>query len=74
MCQRAALPPAVRAIAAVSSSGVIGVGGRLPWRLPRDWAHFAATTRGGTLILGRTSHEDNGAAGLTGRATVVVTT
>ena len=28
---------AVRAIAAVSRDGVIGVRGKLPWRLPREW-------------------------------------
>mgnify|MGYP002007154914 CR=1 FL=1 len=37
---------AVRAIAAVSRDGVIGVRGKLPWRLPREWAHFRRSTRG----------------------------
>ena len=64
---------AVRVIAAVSQNGVIGVRGKLPWKLPLEWSHFRRTTRGGTLILGRKCHEDNGKA-LSGCSTVVVTT
>ena len=69
----AAHPPAVRAIAAVSRNGIIGIGGRLPWRLPREWQHFKEQTRGGTLLLGRVCHAENGQLGLAGRATVVIT-
>ena len=44
--------PVVRAIAAVSRNGVIGVRGGLPWRLPKEFAHFRGATRGGALRLG----------------------
>eukprot|EP01048_Picozoa_sp_COSAG05_P024275 COSAG05_NODE_5635_length_1125_cov_0.925926_1_plen_206_part_00 len=64
----------VRAIAAVSSNGVIGVQGKLPWKLPREWTHFRQTTKGGTLILGRSCFTDDlGCQPLSSCSTVVVT-
>ena len=44
-------------IAAVSSDGVIGVDGKLPWRIPEDMMHFSRTTMHSDVIAGwRTAH------------------
>jgi dihydrofolate reductase len=65
---------AVRAIAAVSRNGVIGVHGKLPWQLPLEYSHFRRVTLGGTIVLGRKCHEvDNQGKALDGCSTVVVT-
>ena len=57
-------------IAAQSADGIIGVNGRLPWRIPYDWSHFKRTTFGGVLLSGRKSFEESGL--LKGRSHVVV--
>ena len=44
-------------IAAVAKNNVIGVGGRLPWHLPADLAHFQALTLGKPVIMGRKTFE-----------------
>src|SRR5689334_13525770 len=36
-------------IAAYADNRVIGDRGAIPWRIPADFAHFKATTLGGTL-------------------------
>ena len=59
---------AVRLITAVSRDHVIGRRGTLPWRLPRDLAHFAEMTAGGTLVLGaRSATEDSRCSGVGSR-------
>ena len=40
-------------IAAVARNGVIGCGGKLPWRLPEDLQHFRRVTLGCPVIMGR---------------------
>lgn len=62
----------VTLVAAVAENGVIGLGGKIPWHLPEDFAHFKRTTSGHTLILGRTTHEGIGRA-LPDRTTIVLT-
>ena len=47
----------VTIIAAVSKNGVLASGGKIPWHLPRDIAHFRARTAGHWLLLGRTTYE-----------------
>ena len=42
---------------AVAENGVIGRDGDLPWRLPRDLAHFKRTTRGHAVLMGRRTWE-----------------
>lgn len=42
---------------AQSRNGVIGVDGRLPWRVPEDMAHFSAVTAGSTVVMGRATWE-----------------
>lgn len=44
-------------IVAASEDGVIGHLKKIPWYLPRDLAYFAATTKGHTVIMGRTTYE-----------------
>jgi dihydrofolate reductase len=59
-------------VAAVAANGVIGHEGGIPWRISEDLRHFAETTRGHTLLMGRRTFESIGRP-LPGRTTVVVT-
>lgn len=59
-------------IVAVSENGVIGRGGKLPWRLSADLQRFKQLTMGHTVIMGRRTWESIGRA-LPGRKMVVVT-
>lgn len=63
---------AVSLIVAVSSNGVIGRDGDLPWHLPADLRHFKKTTMGHHLIIGRATWDEVGRP-LPGRTMVVVT-
>jgi dihydrofolate reductase len=47
-------------IAAVARNGVIGDKGRIPWRLPSDFAWFKRKTVGKPLIMGRLTFEGLG--------------
>ena len=47
-------------IAAVSSNGVIGIDGKLPFNYPEDMKHFRNTTSGSTVIMGRKTFESIG--------------
>ncbi|OHV06037.1 dihydrofolate reductase [Mycobacterium talmoniae] len=60
---------------AQSTSGVIGRGGDIPWRLPEDQAHFKQLTMGHTVVMGRLTWESLPARvrPLPGRRNVVVT-
>jgi len=62
----------VSLIVAVSSNGVIGRDGDLPWHLPADLKHFKRTTMGHHLIIGRRTWDEVGKP-LPGRTVVVVT-
>lgn len=59
-------------IYARSENRVIGKDGRIPWRLPDDFAHFKRTTMGRPIIMGRKTYEDHQSA-LPGRLNLVVT-
>jgi dihydrofolate reductase len=59
-------------IVAVSTNGVIGRSGDLPWHLPADLRHFKETTMGHYLIIGRATWDEVGKP-LPGRNMVVVT-
>ena len=59
-------------IVALSSNGVIGRDGGLPWYLPADLRHFKRTTMGHHLIIGRRTWEEVKKP-LPGRDMVVVT-
>jgi dihydrofolate reductase len=64
--------PRVYLVAAVAANGVIGNGGRLPWRLPEDLRHFKELTLGHPVIMGRKTWESLGKP-LPGRENLVVT-
>src|SRR5215207_2931360 len=59
-------------VAAHARNRVIGDGGRIPWHLPRDFAHFKRETLGHTLVMGRRTWDSIGRP-LPGRSTVVIT-
>ncbi|NNC54192.1 MAG: dihydrofolate reductase, partial [Pseudomonadales bacterium] len=59
-------------IYARSRNHCIGKSGRIPWRLPADFAHFKQTTMGKPIIMGRKTYEDHESA-LPGRLNIVVT-
>lgn len=59
-------------MAAVGRNGVIGVDGRLPWRIPEDLARFKRLTMGHALVMGRVTFESIGRP-LPGRTNVVLT-
>jgi len=61
-----------RVIVATSSTGLIGINGRLPWVKPADLKRFKRVTMGGVLIVGRTTWESIGRP-LPGRKTFVLT-
>jgi dihydrofolate reductase len=58
-------------VAAVALNGVIGQGGRLPWRLKSDLAHFRSITMGRPLVMGRKTYLSIGKP-LPGRTNIVV--
>ncbi len=64
--------PHVYLVAAVAANGVIGIQGRLPWRLPEDLRHFKRLTLGHPVIMGRKTWESIGKA-LPERDNIVVT-
>ncbi|MEM9415108.1 MAG: dihydrofolate reductase [Planctomycetota bacterium] len=59
-------------IYARSEDHCIGNAGRIPWRLPDEFAHFKRTTMGRPIIMGRKTYEDHDSA-LPGRLNIVVT-
>jgi dihydrofolate reductase len=59
-------------IFAASPQGIIGVGGKIPWRYLGDWRRFKRITMGSTVVMGRTTFESIGKP-LPGRRNVVVT-
>ena len=50
--------PRVTLIAALSADGFISRDHGIPWDLPRDRAHFRATTAGQWLLIGRRTYEE----------------
>jgi dihydrofolate reductase len=61
----------VSILVAVAENGVIGRGGKLPWRLSRDLEQFKRVTMGHTIIMGRRTWESIGRP-LPGRRMIVV--
>ncbi len=59
-------------VAAVARSGVIGVGGTLPWRISDDLKWFKRVTTGKPIIMGRKTFASIGKA-LPGRDNIVAT-
>ena len=67
------MPKLLHLIAACAENRVIGRGGRLPWRIPEDFAFFERQTAGQICVLGRVCFETWSRAALDGRRPVVVT-
>ena len=59
-------------IVAASRNGVIGAGGKLPWRLPADLQRFKQITMGHPILMGRKTFESIGKP-LPGRTNIVIT-
>lgn len=59
------------AVVAAGENGVIGRGGKLPWHLPADLAHFKRVTMGKPVVMGRRTWESIGRP-LPGRINVVI--
>jgi dihydrofolate reductase len=59
-------------IFAISPEGVIGLGGKIPWRHPGDMRRFKRVTMGATVIMGRATFDETGKP-LPGRRNIVVT-
>ncbi|MGH7157184.1 MAG: dihydrofolate reductase [Candidatus Saccharimonadales bacterium] len=62
----------VSLIVAAAENGVIGKGGKMPWRLPAESAYFRQTTLGHPVITGRKNYEAMGRP-LPDRLNVVIT-
>ena len=58
---------------AISTNGVIGKDGRLPWHMPSDLKHFKAVTLGKPVVMGRKTWESLPKKPLPGRQNIVVT-
>jgi dihydrofolate reductase len=63
--------PEIVLVAAIATNGVIGQGGRLPWRLKSDLAHFRNATLGKPVVMGRKTYLSIGKP-LAGRTNIVV--
>jgi dihydrofolate reductase len=59
-------------VAALARNRAIGIGNRLPWRLPEDLQRFKRLTMGAPVIMGRRTRESIGRP-LPGRRNIVVT-
>ena len=59
-------------IVAMDDNGVIGVDGKLPWRLSSDLRHVKEITMGKPIIMGRKTHESIGRP-LPGRENIILT-
>lgn len=60
-------------IVALTSDGVIGLDGKLPWHYSEDLKRFKRLTLGSTIIMGRITWESIGSKPLPGRRNVVIT-
>jgi dihydrofolate reductase len=65
--------PRISLIAAMAEDRVIGIGNRLPWRLPADMKWFRRHTLGKPIIMGRKTFESFGAKPLPERLNIVMT-
>ena len=65
--------PRVVLVVAVAENGVIGQGGKLPWRLKSEMRHFRDVTWGKPMVVGRKTYESFARRPLPGRTNIVVT-
>ncbi len=64
--------PQLSLIAAVANTGVIGVGGDIPWRISSDMKRFKRITLGKPVIMGRKTAQSIGTP-LVDRTNIVLT-
>ena len=62
----------IRIIAAVTTNGVIGIEGKIPFDYPEDMQHFKKSTLNSTIIMGRKTFEGIGRP-LPKRRNIVIT-
>lgn len=60
-------------VVAIADNGVIGDGGRIPWRISDDMKHFKAMTLGKPCIMGRKTWDSLPRKPLPGRTNIVLT-
>lgn len=48
----------IKIVVAIAKNNVIGINGKLPWKLKKDLAWFEKQTTGQTIVMGRKSYED----------------
>ncbi|HEY1613425.1 MAG TPA: dihydrofolate reductase [Rhizomicrobium sp.] len=60
-------------VVARAANGVIGVAGRIPWRIPEDMRHFKRLTLGKPCIMGRRTWESLPRKPLPDRPNIVLT-
>lgn len=65
--------PRIVLVVAVAENGVIGQGGKLPWRLKSEMQHFRAVTWGKPVVVGRKTYQSFARKPLPGRTNIVVT-
>ena len=65
-------PIALVLVVAVAENGVIGQGGRLPWRLKSEMQRFRALTMGHPIVVGRRTYLSFTKQPLPGRTNIVV--
>ena len=63
----------IKIIAAVADNGIIGMEGRLPWKLQDDKAWFKSNTMNHTLVMGMNTFKSLGQKVLPGRTSIVLT-
>ncbi|MCL2858612.1 MAG: dihydrofolate reductase [Streptococcaceae bacterium] len=61
------------AIWAEDKNHLIGIKGRLPWRLPAELKHFKEQTMGQVILMGRKTYEGMNKRILPGRQTLILT-
>ncbi|MDB5726642.1 MAG: diacylglycerol kinase [Novosphingobium sp.] len=66
------IPQEVLLVVAVTTNGVIGAGGSMPWHLPADFRRVKTMTMGKPLVMGRKTFESLPGI-LPGRRHIVVT-
>lgn len=65
--------PRLTLVVAVAKNGVIGRGGKVPWRLSSDMKRFVARTMGKPVLMGRRTWESLQRRPLPGRQNLVLT-
>ena len=54
------MEPLITFVVACSRNRCIGRGGKLPWALKEDLAHFKDVTMGWPIVMGRKTHDSIG--------------